>query len=324
MEKYRARRVEYQQVNDSLMSAEKRLGFLLTRESNLLQAVTLLEKKLSTMEGDLKEQETKKNRAIKMVKKIIRDLKAQKPDQEVSTEEELDLRLRLVKDKTNAAILEVIRLGDEHVELRPFIQGLFTQYNIQPPSQPLSRATSRPDTAHSHSMMDVMSSRGSMLSKRSVNDVRNAVGSKRSLAASTVSMEFEGSDSDDNSVVSRSNVHFDPSLDFAGSNNTSRSGSRANLSRASRGAASKNESPTGSTYVKNYGPNEVSQFAFPSSIIKSTSSVDGQLSPLGPMDKAREETKTVILEGKSQADRVVRIGRAASAASTSSSTSSKH
>lgn len=129
MEKYKTKRTDYQNANGHLVLLEQELDQISSRESNLLQAVTILEKKLQSTEKELKSQDEKKIRAIKSVKRIIKDLKQGRNVEDV-TDQEYDLKLRLLKDKTNAIIFELIRLGEEQPELHSFIEELFEKVKI--------------------------------------------------------------------------------------------------------------------------------------------------------------------------------------------------
>jgi hypothetical protein len=81
------------------------------------------------MQSDLHDQDEKKIRAIKAVRKIIKDIKSERRTLEIP-DEEYDLKLRLLKDKTNIALSEIIRLGSEHPEIQSAINELFEKVRI--------------------------------------------------------------------------------------------------------------------------------------------------------------------------------------------------
>ena len=125
MEKYKSIRADYHRVNETLEQFERQLTQTCVRESNLLEAVTILEMRVSSCESELFDQEAKKTRALKSISKIVRDNKTL-TGTELSAEEE-DLKLRFLKDKTNTCIIQLIKLGKDYPELYQTVQELFTK-----------------------------------------------------------------------------------------------------------------------------------------------------------------------------------------------------
>ena len=60
-----------------------------------------------------------------------------------STDEEMDLQIRLLKDYANAIFSKVAEISEENPDLGAKLQELYAQAGIQPPSRPMTRIGSR-------------------------------------------------------------------------------------------------------------------------------------------------------------------------------------
>ncbi|KAJ3398649.1 hypothetical protein CcCBS67573_g04288 [Chytriomyces confervae] len=142
MERYKAKRQDIQTLQQNLTSLERTYQSISGDESSRLQAVNLIETKLTAMEKDIKEQEEKRDRAYKSAVRVAKML--QKSSNAANTTvEELDFRIRECKDLRNLIQTEIARIVDQHPEITMKVMDLYTQKNLEPPSRPLSRVPSR-------------------------------------------------------------------------------------------------------------------------------------------------------------------------------------
>lgn len=126
MQKYKSTRIDFQNLNTNLGYSEMQLTQTATRESNLLEAVTLLEMRLSTGESEYFDQDAKRVRALKSISKITKEFRNLNTTGRVPlTADEEDLKVRFLKDKTNTCIAQIIKLGNDVPELFNMVKELF-------------------------------------------------------------------------------------------------------------------------------------------------------------------------------------------------------
>ncbi|KAI9341964.1 coiled-coil domain-containing protein 39-like protein [Obelidium mucronatum] len=149
MERYKAKRQDIQTLQQNLQSLERTFASISSDESSRLQAVNVINTKLSSMEKEIKDQEEKRDRAYKSAVRAAKALhqaaKSSGADANASVEE-LDFRIRECKDLGNLVQTEISRIMDQHPEITMKVMDLYTQKNLAPPSRPLSRVPSRTDS----------------------------------------------------------------------------------------------------------------------------------------------------------------------------------
>lgn len=126
MEKYKEKRVDYQTVYDQVAQVEQVLGQMTSRESNLNQTVSILEKKLSIISSDVYDQKEKRTRALKAVIKYMKEFKKEGKH----SEEQIDLNLRMMKDQVSVSLNEICRIADEHPDIGYLIYDLFQKVSF--------------------------------------------------------------------------------------------------------------------------------------------------------------------------------------------------
>ncbi|KAJ3086550.1 hypothetical protein HK100_008668, partial [Physocladia obscura] len=140
MERYKAKRQDIQTLQQNLKSLERTYNSVASDESSRLQAVNVIDTKLSSLEKEIKDQEEKRDRAYKSAIRASKILKSSQ--KEFGAFEELDFRIRECKDLGNLVQTEISRIMDQHPEITMKVMDLYTQ----PPSRPLSRVPSRTDS----------------------------------------------------------------------------------------------------------------------------------------------------------------------------------
>ncbi|KAJ3209309.1 Coiled-coil domain-containing protein 39 [Dinochytrium kinnereticum] len=154
MERYKAKRNEIQVMQYNLQELDKSLSNLSTDESARQQAVTVIETKLAAMEKELKDQESKKERAFKSALRGSKELRKTAPEAGLN---EIDFKIRECKDLGNLVLTELTKIMEQYPEIVNRVTQLFTevlkiffstakinpQKSISLPSRQVSRVPSR-------------------------------------------------------------------------------------------------------------------------------------------------------------------------------------
>ncbi|KAJ3076829.1 Coiled-coil domain-containing protein 39 [Podochytrium sp. JEL0797] len=131
MERYKAKRQDIQTLQQNLQSLERTSASISSDESSRLQALGIIETKLSTMDKEIREQEAKRDRAYKSAiraAKLLRQGSGGAGKSEgVESVEELDFRIRECKDLGNLVQTEISRIMDQHPEITMKVMDLYTQ-----------------------------------------------------------------------------------------------------------------------------------------------------------------------------------------------------
>ncbi|KAJ3117225.1 Coiled-coil domain-containing protein 39 [Phlyctochytrium bullatum] len=124
MEKYKAKRNEIQYMQQSLQEMEKALSSISADESQRTQAIAVIENKIQTMSKELKEQESKRERAIKSVSKVSKELKKTSSEAVI---DELDFKIRQCKDLGNVVLTELTKVMEQYPEIVNRVTQLYTE-----------------------------------------------------------------------------------------------------------------------------------------------------------------------------------------------------
>ncbi|KAJ3100782.1 Coiled-coil domain-containing protein 39 [Phlyctochytrium planicorne] len=140
MERYKAKRNEIQMMQHNLQALDKSLSTISSEETAKIQAITIIETKLASMDKELKEQQSKRERAFKTALRNSKDLRKSSPDMAI---DEVDFKIRECKDLGNLVLSELTRIMEQYPEIVHRVTQLYSEKSIGPPSRQLSRVPSR-------------------------------------------------------------------------------------------------------------------------------------------------------------------------------------
>lgn len=128
MERYKTKRMEIQDLQQDLMQAEKSLSSMTNEEANRLQSIQVLENKLASLQKDVVDQEAKQERAQKTVQRSAKDLRKRLgvPQGQIASEE-LDFKVRELKEMGNLALEALARVTERRPEIVPRVNQLLQE-----------------------------------------------------------------------------------------------------------------------------------------------------------------------------------------------------
>ncbi|KAJ3392845.1 hypothetical protein HDU84_003329 [Entophlyctis sp. JEL0112] len=125
MEQYKVKRQDIQTIQTNLQALERTFNTVAADESSRLQAIHVIEAKLTSLDKEIREQEQKRDRAQKMVGKSAKEIRAAgTPAIDV---EELDFKIRECKDIGNLVQTELSRVMEQHPEITMKVMDLYTE-----------------------------------------------------------------------------------------------------------------------------------------------------------------------------------------------------
>ncbi|KAI8810778.1 hypothetical protein BJ742DRAFT_174764 [Cladochytrium replicatum] len=203
MERYKAKRQEIQDFQHDLLQLERALASLSNEEAERVRSVQIFETKVKTMGREIKDQRSKSERAEQQWKRQIKEWRKKHPSSTTPagsmTSEELDIFVRQAKELGSILISELMKGADSNPGIALFVQQLFQQVGIQPPSKPVSQLSSRANSVHgdraefgarassSYSGSDPHS-RNSSSSSRGLGALRSLQGSGTELLARKIDL----------------------------------------------------------------------------------------------------------------------------------------
>ncbi|KAI8853033.1 hypothetical protein BC829DRAFT_414156 [Chytridium lagenaria] len=124
MERYKAKRNEIQMMQYNLQELERALSNLSSDESARIQAITVIENKLASMDKELKDQESKRERAYKSAVRYSKELRKAVPE---SSKDEIDFKIRECKDLGNLVLTELTKIMEQYPEIVNRVSQLYTE-----------------------------------------------------------------------------------------------------------------------------------------------------------------------------------------------------
>ncbi|KAI8815709.1 uncharacterized protein EV422DRAFT_346127 [Fimicolochytrium jonesii] len=147
MERYRSKRSEIQDLQQDLQALERDLLARTNIESQEHQNVQSLENKLAALTKDITDQEAKRDRARKSVQRSAKEFRKMLGVAPTTvTDEELDFRIRELKETGNLALEALAKVGERDPALEQRLTQLLQANGIQPASRIVSRVPSRAES----------------------------------------------------------------------------------------------------------------------------------------------------------------------------------
>jgi hypothetical protein len=126
MSKLKAKRQEFIDLQSEIQNQENDLRGATSQESNLLQTIAILEKKIEEAQLTLVSQDGKRNRAYKGILRTVKEIRAQR-NLDAMSEEEKDLKIRELKDKVSIALTETFRWAEQSSPLEELAKQLLVK-----------------------------------------------------------------------------------------------------------------------------------------------------------------------------------------------------
>ncbi|KXS08809.1 hypothetical protein M427DRAFT_39931 [Gonapodya prolifera JEL478] len=143
MDRYKTLRRDIQHHSDQVRALEETLSKVSADETRKTQSLALLETKLAQIERDIAECEVKRERAVKSMERLSREIKRGRGwEKKEPMSEEVDVAVKLAKDFASTAINKIDEGCAEVDGLRERVWALFAEAGIQLPSKPGSKSSS--------------------------------------------------------------------------------------------------------------------------------------------------------------------------------------
>jgi type II secretory pathway component PulJ len=129
MSKLKAKRQEFIDLQSEIQNQENDLRAATSQESNLLQTIAILEKKIEEAQMSLMSQDGKRDRAYKGILRTMKEIRKQR-NLDGMTEEEKDLKIRELRDKVSIALTETFRWAEQSIPLEELARQLLVKVHF--------------------------------------------------------------------------------------------------------------------------------------------------------------------------------------------------
>merc|ERR1712079_883217 len=147
MDKYKYKRRQIRELQDDLQSMQTTLESLSTDESAMVEVIDEKRSKIANLQRELDDQKGKKDRALRQISKMARDIRSAKKSRE-ELHEEKDMDLRELREFNNRTMKQMGEIIHNYPDIAPQVQMFFSQAGLPMPPTP-GPGSSRPGSSRS-------------------------------------------------------------------------------------------------------------------------------------------------------------------------------